>query len=75
MTLLHRFRSRAAAVVTALAACVVLASANSTAAIDVGQPAPDFKLPSTNGTEIALSDYRSKKWVFLEFYGGDFHPT
>jgi peroxiredoxin Q/BCP len=44
-------------------------------AVDVGEPAPDFKLPSTKGVDISLSDFRGKKWVFLEFYGGDFHPT
>jgi peroxiredoxin len=43
--------------------------------VEVGEPAPDFKLPSTSGVDIALSDFRGKKWVFLEFYGGDFHPT
>jgi hypothetical protein len=44
-------------------------------AADVGQPAPDFKLPSTMGGDVALSDYRGKKWVLLEFYGADFSPT
>jgi AhpC/TSA family len=44
-------------------------------AVEVGEPAPDFKLPSTRGVDISLSDFRGKKWVFLEFYGGDFHPT
>jgi AhpC/TSA family len=44
-------------------------------AAEVGQPAPDFKLPSTTGNDIALSDFRGKKWVLLEFYGADFVPT
>lgn len=44
-------------------------------AVEVGQPAPTFKLPSTNGVDIALSDFKGKKWVFLEFYGADFAPT
>ena len=44
-------------------------------AADAGQTAPDFKLPSTMGGDIALSDYRGKKWVLLEFYGADFSPT
>ena len=44
-------------------------------ALEVGQRAPDFKLPSTMGGDIALSDYRGKKWVLLEFYGADFSPT
>jgi peroxiredoxin len=45
------------------------------AAIDVGQPAPDFKLPGTMGVDVALADFRGKKWVLLEFYGADFVPT
>ena len=44
-------------------------------AVEVGEPAPEFRLPSTHGIDIALSGFRGKKWVFLEFYGGDFHPT
>ena len=61
------------ALTLALAICV---SAQEPAlAADAGQPAPDFKLPSTMGGDIALSDYRGKKWVLLEFYGADFAPT
>jgi hypothetical protein len=44
-------------------------------AVEVGQPAPDFRLPSTTGGEISLGDFRGKKWVFLEFYGADFSPV
>ena len=44
-------------------------------AVEVGQPAPDFKLASTLGSDISLSDFRGKKWVLLEFYGADFSPT
>jgi hypothetical protein len=44
-------------------------------AVEAGQLAPDFKLPSTMGTDIALSDFRGKKWVLLEFYHADFAPT
>jgi peroxiredoxin len=44
-------------------------------AVEVGEPAPEFKLPSTFGNDIALSDFRGKKWVLLEFYGADFSPT
>jgi hypothetical protein len=40
-----------------------------------GSPAPDFKLPSTTGLDVALADFKGKKWVFLEFYGADFSPT
>jgi peroxiredoxin len=44
-------------------------------AVDVGALAPDFKLPSTTGADIALSDFKGTKWVFLEFYSVDFAPT
>ena len=44
-------------------------------AVEVGQPAPDFRLPSTTGGEISLGDFRGKTWVFLEFYGADFSPV
>ena len=45
------------------------------AAVEVGEPAPDFKLASTRGVDIGLGEFKAKKWVFLEFYGGDFHPS
>jgi peroxiredoxin 2/4 len=43
----------------------------------VGQPAPDFNLPSTKNMEtlaenISLSDYKGK-WLILLFYPLDFH--
>jgi AhpC/TSA family protein len=44
-------------------------------AVEVNQPAPDFRLPGTAGGEISLGAFRGKKWVFLEFYGADFAPT
>ena len=44
-------------------------------AIEVGEKAPDFKLPATTGLDISLSDFRGKKWVLVEFYGADFQPT
>lgn len=59
----------------ALALLAVVVAACPAAALDVGEPAPDFRLASTFGTDIALSDYRGKKWVLLEFYGADFAPT
>jgi peroxiredoxin len=52
-----------------------LVVAATAAALEAGQPAPDFRLPSTNGAEIGLADFKGKKWVFLEFYGQDFTPT
>ena len=61
--------------VAALTAASMLSGAGPAFAVDVGQPAPDFKLPSTAGTDISLADFRGKKWVLLEFYGADFVPT
>jgi hypothetical protein len=48
---------------------------DSAPAAEVGERAPDFKLPSTMGGSISLGDYRGKKWVLLEFYGADFSPV
>ena len=44
-------------------------------AVEVGDRAPDFTLPSTNGTDVSLHDFKGKKWVFLEFYAAAFVPT
>jgi peroxiredoxin Q/BCP len=45
------------------------------AALEVGDQAPDFTLPSTTGEKISLSQFRGKKTVLLEFYGADFSPV
>ena len=71
-------RSRKAGSLVTIVALVLASSlslARQTSAVEAGQPAPDFKLPSTFGTDIALSDFRGKKWVLLEFYGVDFSPA
>jgi hypothetical protein len=60
---------------TALAVCSLGGGSRPAGAVEVGQPAPNFKLPATTGLDIALSDFRDKKWVFLEFYGSDFAPA
>jgi peroxiredoxin len=44
-------------------------------AIEVGERAPDFTLPSTTGETISLSQFRNKKLVLLEFYVNDFGAT
>ncbi len=41
--------------------------------INVGQPAPDFSLPASNGESVSLSDYRGKH-VVLYFYPKDMTP-
>jgi hypothetical protein len=60
---------------TLAAHSVVFVAPARSAAVEAGSPAPDFKLPSTNGLDISLGDFKGKKWVFLEFYGSDFAPT
>jgi hypothetical protein len=59
----------------AFALCSLVIGAGAAGAVEVGQPAPNFTLPSTLGADISLSDFRGKKWVLLEFYGADFSPT
>jgi len=44
-------------------------------ALEVGEKGPDFKLKSTQGGEISLSQYLGKKNVVLQFYVLDFSPT
>ena len=56
-------------------ALALLATTQASLGVEIGDRAPDFKLPSTNGVDIALSDFRGKKWVFLEFYAAAFVPT
>ena len=38
---------------------------------EVGKEAPEFKLPSQDGTDVKLEDYKGK-WVVLYFYPKDF---
>ena len=40
----------------------------------VGEPAPDFSLPSTEGRDIGLADYKGKQSVVLYFYPRDDTP-
>src|SRR5262249_29285942 len=56
-------------------ACLVVVTPCPSAAIEEGAAAPGFTLPATSGTDVSLSDFKGKKWVFLEFYGSDFAPT
>jgi hypothetical protein len=44
-------------------------------ALEVGEPAPDFTLPSTLGEPISLRQFRGKQHVLLEFYVRDHGPT
>ncbi len=61
-----------------LAVLVLLAGLSSTQAAaaalpEVGKQAPDVTLPSQDGTEVSLSDFRGK-WVVLYFYPKDNTP-
>jgi peroxiredoxin len=52
-----------------------LGGAGMALAVDVGEKAPDFTLPSTTGKDISLSQFHGKQSILIEFYGGDFDPT
>lgn len=45
------------------------------AAVEIGEKAPDFTLPSTMGEKISLSQFQGKQHVLLEFYVADFGGT
>ena len=53
----------------------VLAGAGVASAVEVGEKAPDFMLPSTIGKDISLSQFQGKQFVLIEFYGSDFSPV
>jgi hypothetical protein len=53
----------------------ILGVAGVATALEVGDKAPDFVLPSTMGGMTSLSMFQGKKLVLLEFYGADFAPT
>jgi peroxiredoxin Q/BCP len=44
-------------------------------ALEVGDKAPDFELPSTTGEKVSLSQFKGKKHVLLQFYTLEFNPT
>ncbi|OGP30052.1 MAG: hypothetical protein A2038_14410 [Deltaproteobacteria bacterium GWA2_57_13] len=53
----------------------VLAIARVATAVEVGDKAPDFTLPSTTGGNVILRQFQGRKLVLLEFYVSDFRPT
>ncbi len=48
---------------------------DSTLNVKIGEPAPDFTLPSVSGEKVSLSDYRGKKHVVLSFVPAAFTPV
>lgn len=53
----------------------VLSGARLATAVEVGDKAPDFTLPSTIGEKISLSQFQGKQFVLIEFYGSDYSPV
>ena len=53
----------------------VLSAAGVATALEIGEKAPDFTLPSTMGENISLSQFQGKKSVLIEFYGEEVDPT
>jgi hypothetical protein len=53
----------------------VLVGAGVAAAVEVGEKAPDFNLPSTTGKNISLSHFLGKHLLLIQFYKTDFNPT
>jgi hypothetical protein len=55
-------------------ACM-LVGMHEAAALEIGETAPDFMLPSTTGETISLRQFQGKQLVLIEFYGDDFAPV
>ncbi len=53
----------------------ILGGASVASAVEIGEKAPDFTLPSTIGEKISLSQFQGKQLVLIEFYGSDFSPV
>ena len=53
----------------------MLGGPQETTALEVGEKAPDFTLPSTMEVQINLNQLQGKQFVLIEFYGADFAPT
>jgi AhpC/TSA family len=61
--------------VSALSVVFVLAMVPAVSAVEVGEKAPDFELPSTQGGKLKLSSFQGKKNILIEFYVLDFTAT
>ena len=61
--------------ISALCVVFALGMISTAFAVEVGENAPDFELPSTQGGKLKLSSFQGKKNVLIEFYVLDFTPT
>jgi hypothetical protein len=68
-----RKHMRGLSLLSALLAAGLLVAAIATA-VEIGEQAPDFTLPSTTGDKISLSQFRGQP-VLIEFYAQDFSPV
>jgi peroxiredoxin len=68
-------KSKTMSSIVALFVFFALAWPLSLPAIEVGDKAPDFDLPSTQGGKLKLSSFQDAKNVLIEFYVLDFTPT
>ena len=53
----------------------ILKSIDSTSQLKIGDPAPDFTLPSVSGKKISLKDYRGVKNVVISFVPAAWTPV
>ncbi len=67
------FRILILALIVAALAVIVPRLMSGSATPSVGSEAPNFTLPSQDGTSVNLRDYRGK-WVVLYFYPKDQTP-
>ena len=61
--------------IPAFVLAVSLAVPGVSAAIEVGEKAPNFELPSTKDGKFSLANQAGKKAVVVQFYVLDFTPT
>jgi cytochrome oxidase Cu insertion factor (SCO1/SenC/PrrC family) len=57
---------------TAMSATLIAQAPPPKTQLKVGDMAPDFELPSTQGKKIKLSDFRGKKNVVVAFFPAAF---
>jgi peroxiredoxin Q/BCP len=57
--------------ITCIAILSVMQAADTQNQPGVGQPAPDFSLTTSDGSQVSLNNFRGK-WVVLYFYPKDF---